>query len=120
MNDEDGFSERFYAMRWHERNDETFRNLNTAAIEDARLVLKALFTINGGSAIALLAFAGANAGDPSQQAMTIADLVEPARFFAYGVSLAVLSSALAYCVSFAYAHMRPQPMPADLSGHIPT
>lgn len=90
-------------MRAHERNAESFRDLLSAALEDAKLVLRALFTINGGSAIALLAFAGANVGNSSGQAMPLAELLGPARFFAYGVGLAVAASMLAYGTNYAYA-----------------
>ncbi|WP_163846548.1 hypothetical protein [Pseudooceanicola aestuarii] len=82
------------ACRAHSQRQEAKLMINQAALDSAALVVKSLILVNGGAVIALLAFAGAiesaNGAD-----IDIAHLVNPMSRFAWGVGLAIVTSAFA-------------------------
>ncbi|HVH73473.1 MAG TPA: hypothetical protein VM755_01020 [Stellaceae bacterium] len=94
-----------HAERAHDRNWEHVKFLNEAAAKDARESVKLLLAINGGAAIALLAFAGALIARSTVQKQEVILVLGNLSWFAAGVSAAAVAGALAYFTNFFYAAM---------------
>ncbi len=88
---------REHALRAHDRNSEALQNFNKAAIESANIAIRSLLLVNGGASVALLAFVGAVESGNSEINSRV--LVEPIRWFAFGVGAAVLTALFAYLVN---------------------
>ena len=74
---------------------------NKAAIDNANHALRTLILINGGAAIAILAFLGAViSSDTNQFADDIVVVTSPIAWFAWGVALATLGMAFAYFTNY--------------------
>ena len=78
-----------------------FTDFNKAAIETANVVIRSLLLVNGGAAVALLAFVGAvESGCASVKSELLAD---PILRFVMGVAMSVVTAFLAYIANFADA-----------------
>jgi len=78
------------AQRAHDRSEAFARQINEAAINGANLALRTLLLINGGAAVALLAFIN---GLPTEQKRGVAATLD---WFTWGVAAAVAGLACAY------------------------
>jgi hypothetical protein len=89
------------AQRRHAQLDEFINDANKAAIESANLVFRTLVFINGGAAVAVLAFVG---GLISQNKLSIGPQVSDIAFslvlFAFGVLAASAGIGCAYFINF--------------------
>ena len=83
------------AHRAHDVEKEHGFRLNEAAINNANLVLRALLIINGGAALALLAFL-------SNIEFTVPDEAAPLISFAGGVAVTAIAMGLAYLTNYCY------------------
>jgi hypothetical protein len=70
--------------------------LLAAAISNANMALRTAVTINGGAAVALLAFVGALATRTDIEAENLIDMASTLTIFAWGVATAVSGMILAY------------------------
>lgn len=78
------------------------KSVNEQAIQSSNSVLRALLTIHGGSAIALLAFIGSLAGrEKVNLANAVMALRQPLELFGWGVALTVVAMMLAYFTNYA-------------------
>jgi hypothetical protein len=92
---------RTQAEREHAREHEHIRSLNEAAMQNANIALRAVLLINGGAAVAILAFIGSLATSARAQVqVNLPDLVSPLVWFAGGVAAAALGCVLAYCTNY--------------------
>ena len=74
---------------------------NEQAVANANATLRSLLLINGGAAVALLAFIGSLiSSDEVQLAPSIDMLTAPLMWFAWGVSASVLGMAFAYITNY--------------------
>lgn len=89
------------AERAHDANNELYDQLNQAAIGSANVALRAFLLINGGAAVALLAFLGSLAGQIDGP--DIVTLATPLMDFAIGVAVAALAAGLAYLTNYSAA-----------------
>ena len=93
------------AQRAHDSEKEFWLRTNDATINAGNLALRALLIINGGAAIALLAFIGnfvpvlpgEYAGLPK-----IHPSITPMMWFALGVFASVMAMVFAYCTNYLY------------------
>jgi hypothetical protein len=89
------------AQRAHDKNHEFAIKTNESAVNSANLALRTAVLINGGAAIALLAFIG---GLVSNGKLPVGDqlvrVTSPLVYFATGVALATLAMALAYFTNY--------------------
>lgn len=77
------------------------KSVNEQAINTSNSVLRALLTIHGGSAVALLAFIGSLAGREKVNIRNvIRALSEPLELFGWGVALTVVAMMLAYFTNY--------------------
>lgn len=83
------------AHRAHDKSNAFHTYVNQATMESANLALRTLILINGGAAIAVLAFLGAVAKDRLDFGK-IGDVAHTLRYFAIGVALACAGMAFAY------------------------
>jgi len=82
-----------------EQNYGFFKTMNEQTISASNAVLRSL--INGGAAVAVLAFFGNLAGNQTLNIKgNVADLTQPLLFFGWGVAFSVISMILAYCTHF--------------------
>lgn len=91
------------AERAHDTEEEYGLRTNEATINAANFVLRALLIINGGAAIALLAFIG-NLVPPSEYANLpkINPCITSLMWFALGVAVTAFAMAFAYFTNFFY------------------
>ena len=82
------------AQRAHDKADDFHGYTDKAAIESAQLALRMLMLINGGAAVALLAFA------EKMEAAYRGAIADTLVWFASGVALAVAGIALAYFTNY--------------------
>lgn len=88
----------------NEQDYEFFKSINEQAIATSNAVLRSLILINGGAAVAVLAFFGSLAGSHSLNITgKVADLTSPLLWFGWGVAAAVVSMILAYFTHYATA-----------------
>jgi hypothetical protein len=78
------------AQRAHDRSEAFARQINEAAINAANFTLRVVLLVNGGAAVALLAFIG---GLPAEQKRAVAATLD---WFTWGVAAAVAALACAY------------------------
>jgi hypothetical protein len=95
----------------NEQDYDYFKSMNEQTIATSNAVLRSLILINGGAAVAVLAFVGSIAGtDTFNVAGKVANLTTPLIWFGWGVAVAVLSMILAYFTHYftaAYAQAEP-------------
>ena len=84
------------AERAHDTLTDFASKTNTAAIEVANLALRTAMLINGGAAIAVLAFVGSLASRDKVSLQAITQTAATLIWFATGVAVATLSMGLAY------------------------
>jgi hypothetical protein len=78
------------------------KSVNEQAIATSNAVLRALLTIHGGSAVALLAFVGSLAGhEKVDMRSVILALRAPLELFGWGVAVSVLAMMFAYFTNYA-------------------
>lgn len=99
-----------------------FKSVNEQTIATSNAVLRSLILINGGAAVAVLAFVGSLAGN---QALNITGkvgaLTMPLVWFGWGVAVAVLSMIFAYFTHYATAaHTQAEPPAHKLPGTFQT
>jgi hypothetical protein len=88
------------AYRAHDKSIEFHTYVNQAAIDGANLALRTLIIINGGAAVAVLAFIGAVASKDKIDLTQIGLVAHTLRYFAAGVACAAAAMALAYFTHF--------------------
>lgn len=89
------------AEREHDRNAENGVKQVLAAIEAGHHALRAILLINGGAAVALLAFIGAIAS--KEGVSSVADLAASIQWFAFGVAATAAAIGMTYLVNHCYA-----------------
>lgn len=94
---------RIMAERAHDAAREFASNSNDAAIASGNHTLRALIIINGGAAIAVLAFIGQIVSGNAELGEKLSDLTAPLSWFAWGVALATLSVGLSYLTNYCNA-----------------
>ncbi len=88
----------------NEQDYDFFKSINEQAVATSNSVLRSLILINGGAAVAALAFFGNLAGNQSLNITgKVADLTRPLLWFGWGVAAAVVSMILAYFTHYATA-----------------
>jgi hypothetical protein len=92
-----------HAERTHDRHHEDRDNRNEAAVTAGNNVLRALMFINGGAAVAMLAFVGAFAGKDKIDLVSIAPLAPSLLIFAFGALSSVASMGAGYFVNYCRA-----------------
>jgi hypothetical protein len=91
------------AERAHDSNREHSKLLSEAATRDAQGAIRVLLGINGGAAIALLAFSGGLVARSSIGLSKIGEIISNLVWFVWGVITAAIAAALAYLTNFSYA-----------------
>jgi hypothetical protein len=86
--------------RAHDKSNAFHTYVNQAAMESANMALRTLVLINGGAAVAVLAFLGAVAAKDKINFSKIGDVAFTIRYFAIGVALACAGMALAYFTNY--------------------
>ncbi len=90
------------AEREHDRNSDSAVKQVLAAIESGHQALRGILLINGGAAVALLAFIGAIASKDGVG--SVADLAESIQWFAFGVAVAAAAIGMTYLVNHSFAN----------------
>jgi hypothetical protein len=88
------------AHRAHDNSDTFHTYTNQAAIESSNIALKTLIVINGGAAIAVLAFLGGVASKEKIDFATVAPVAYTIRYFAFGVALTMAAMAFSYLTHY--------------------
>lgn len=99
-------AERFdaIAQRVHDRNFDAQQSASEAAINHANFALRTLVIINGGAAVALLAFIGSLVSNTDGQfSSKLSAISEPLVSFSWGVASATLAIAFAYFSTYTAA-----------------
>ncbi len=95
---------RSYAEREHDKVIDYTNRMNEAAINNANFALRTLVIINGGAAIAILAFLGSLvSANATEYVNKLPALVGPLMWFVWGTALAAVAAALAYFTNFSMA-----------------
>src|SRR5688500_9984682 len=90
-----------HAERAHDKDDDSWHKSNDATISSATVALRTAVLINGGAAIAMLAFIGGLLRDSKLPlATTISQLTAPLIWFALGVVAATLAMGCMYLINF--------------------
>lgn len=84
------------AQRAHDDEKEFGQGANQAAIKAGEETVKASLLINGGSAVAMLAFIGTLASKDTLPRLHLMEITKPLLWFGAGVALAAVGSAAAY------------------------
>ena len=96
--------ERAVAERAHDVEAEFGSKANEAAITVGNHAIRTLVLVNGGAAVAMLAFIGHVSGINSGKFSTkLPELTAPLRWFVWGVALATACAGLAYCTNYCIA-----------------
>src|SRR5437016_1671579 len=91
------------AERAHDQSHELAKLLNEAATRDAQGAIRILLAINGGAAVALLAFTGGLVARSTVSMANIAETVANLKWFALGVITSAFAAAMAYLTNLCYA-----------------
>lgn len=92
------------AERAHDKSNAFHTYVNEATIEASNLALRTLVLINGGAAVAILAFLGAVASKDKVDFDQVGRVAGTLRFYAIGVACAVAAMAFAYLANFHGRH----------------
>jgi hypothetical protein len=84
------------AERAHDTTTDFGAKANEGAVKAAEEAIKAVILINGGSAVAMLAFIGTVASKDLLSGAQLAQISRPLLWFGFGVASAVVGSAMAY------------------------
>lgn len=97
---------RSLAEREHDREKEFGSKANDAAITTGANAVRALLIINGGAAVAMLAFIAQIAGkDGAKYSTNLGQLTAPLTWFAWGVFLAAFGTGAAYFTNYCIGAM---------------
>jgi hypothetical protein len=88
------------AQRAHDNSNDFHTYTNKAALDAANLALRTLVLINGGAAVAILAFLGAIASKDKIDLEQVSHVANTLRFYAVGVAFGVAAMALAYLTNY--------------------
>lgn len=88
------------AERAHDKNTEFFHNVNKAAIETSYVALRTAVLINGGAAVAVLAFLGSLASGNRVQISQLSQMASSLKLFAWGVASAAFAMVTAYLTNY--------------------
>jgi hypothetical protein len=91
------------AERAHDKQDEFFHSVNKAAIDISQVALRTAVLINGGAAIAVLAFIGNLTSGGKVPLNKLADVAVSLESFAWGVAIGALATAFAYFTNYTMA-----------------
>jgi hypothetical protein len=94
------------AERGHDVENEIGVKLGEAAVRDAQEAIRAALLINGGAAIAILAFMGAMASKGGVSLIELRGIAKSLYCFTGGVATAAVTAACAYFTNSAYAEAR--------------
>ena len=110
MTEADNYREKMTeARRAHDRLDAFCEAINESAIKSADAVLRNCLLINGGAAVAILAFMGAVISKNTGSGKIIENIADGLTYFAWGVIASVAALGLSYIVHFAtYKHATSQ------------
>jgi hypothetical protein len=89
------------ARRAHESLHEFSKRIDDSGIKSADAVLRNLLLINGGAAVAILAFMGSVISKDAESHKIIGDIAGGLTYFASGVIVSVAALGLTYFVHFA-------------------
>ena len=89
------------ARRAHDRLDEFSTRVDDSAVKSADAALRNLLLINGGAAVAILAFMGAVISKNTGTTKVVDDIAGGLTYFAWGVITSVAALCLSYLVHFA-------------------
>jgi cation transport ATPase len=93
--------DRRLAERHHDKETDFASRSNQVAVENANIALRTLVLINGGAAVAVLAFLGGIVQTNTAELLDdLDDLTLPVVWFAWGVALAALGISLAYLTNY--------------------
>ncbi|MFY0691511.1 MAG: hypothetical protein JXR14_06245 [Paracoccaceae bacterium] len=88
-------------MNQNDNHYEYAKVMNEQANANANIVLRTLLFINGGAAVALLAFIGSIvASEPLKQSNNISELTLPLLWFGWGVVATVIGMGFAYFTTY--------------------
>lgn len=88
------------AERAHDKNTEFFHHVNKAAIDASYIALRTAVLINGGAAVAVLAFLGSLASSDKVQFGQISQMASSLKLFAWGVASAAFAMVTAYLTNY--------------------
>jgi hypothetical protein len=92
---------RSIAERAHDHQKEFGNKANAAAVSSGANAVRALLVINGGAAVAVLAFIAQVAGlDGAKYSNKLSELTAPLAWFAWGVALAAFGTGAAYFTNY--------------------
>lgn len=95
---------RALAERAHDKESDFMDRVNEAAMSNADQVLRTLVIINGGAAIAMLAFIGSLiSADGAKFASKLPAVATPILWFVWGVAIATFAIGLAYLTNYCMA-----------------
>ncbi|MEM7212391.1 MAG: hypothetical protein AAF479_10945 [Pseudomonadota bacterium] len=81
----------------HKNAYEAANKSNLAQIENANIALKSIFLLNGGAAVAMIAFLGSAVGtDNLPDGIRLSLVFAPIVYFGWGVALAAIATVIAY------------------------
>src|SRR4051794_10153402 len=89
------------ALRTHDKSHELRKTLLEAATKDAHIAITVILGINGGAAVALLAFVG----NVAEKGKPVAGVIPSLQWFVYGVISAALAAIGAYLSNNFYANV---------------
>lgn len=92
--------DRLQAIRAHERFYRLSDRNDDATVASGTLALRSLMLINGGAAVALLAFVGTLATNDAKNSFDLLVITGPLMWFVWGVALSVLAIGLVYCTNY--------------------
>jgi len=106
----------------NEQDYDFFKSINEQTIATSNAVLRSLILINGGAAVAFLAFVGGLVGNQSLHVTDkVANLTTPLLWFGWGVTAAVVSMIFAYFTHyFTAAHAQAEPPAHQIPGAFKT
>lgn len=91
------------AERAHDQKTEFARQLNDAAMRDAQAVIRIVLLLNGGAAIAVLAFGGSLASKTSYPLAQLGGVISNSLWFVFGALSTAFAAAFAYLTNGCYA-----------------
>lgn len=90
------------AERAHDQANEAVHRLNEGAMRDAQAAIRIVLVINGGSAIAILAFVGSLVSK-GYLIPQVSGIIASARWFVFGAMVMAFAAFFAYLTNFFYA-----------------
>jgi hypothetical protein len=90
------------AERAHDLNDAHATQINEATIQAGQLTLRMSMLVNGGAAVAVLAFLGSLASKDRFDITQLNQIASPIIWFAIGVAASVSGLALAYLTNYCH------------------